>query len=94
MMKYVLCLSLAIAIVPGAYAALPGNSIKGQRLHDANCTGCHDTGVYTRKDRRVQSLDALKRQIQGCNHMAKTHFSATEAQDVVKYLNDQFYRFP
>jgi len=93
-MKYVLCLSLVIAIVPGAYAALPGNSINGKRLHDANCTACHDTGVYTRKDRRVQSLDALKRQIQSCNHMAKTHFSAPETQDVVKYLNDQFYRFP
>ena len=24
--------------------------------NDANCMGCHDTGIYTRKDRLVQSL--------------------------------------
>ena len=34
-----------------AYAAsLPGDGADGKRLHDTNCMGCHDTGIYTRKD--------------------------------------------
>ena len=43
-----------------AHAAVPGDGAEGKRLHDASCTGCHDTAVYTRKDHHVQSLDGLK----------------------------------
>jgi hypothetical protein len=77
-----------------AYAAtLPGDSADGKRLHDANCTGCHDTAIYTRKDRIVGSLDALKKQLGDCSHMANKEFSAIEMQNIIKYLNDQFYQF-
>ena len=71
-MKSILCVSLLILLMPSAaYAELPGDSADGKRLHDANCMGCHDTGIYTRKDRLVRSLDALKEQLGGCSHMAK-----------------------
>jgi len=91
--KCVLYASLMILLTPSAHAALPGDSADGKRLHDANCMGCHDTGVYTRKDRAVQSLDALKQQLEGCSHLAKKEFSVTETQNIVKYLNDRFYHF-
>ena len=94
-MKSILCVSLLILLMPSAYAAsLPGDSADGKRLHDANCMGCHDTGIYTRKDRHVQSLDALKKQLANCSHMANQEFSANETQNILKYLNDQFYQFP
>ena len=93
-MKSILCVSLLILLMPSsAYAELPGDSADGKRLHDADCMGCHDAGIYTRKDRLVRSLDALKKQLGGCSHMAKTEFSATETQNIIKYLNDQFYQF-
>jgi len=93
-MKSILCVSLLILLMPSsAYAELPGDSADGKRLHDANCMGCHDTGIYTRKDRLVQSLDALKKRLGDCSHMAKSEFSATETQNIIKYLNDQFYQF-
>ena len=41
----------------------------------------------------VQSLDALKKQLGGCSHMAKKEFSAIETQNIIKYLNEQFYQF-
>jgi hypothetical protein len=93
-MKSILCASLLILLMPSAYAAsLPGNSAEGKWLYDANCTGCHDTSVLTRKDRLVQSWDALKKQLASCSHMAKKEFTASETQDLLKYLNDQFYHF-
>jgi hypothetical protein len=82
-----------ILLMPTAHAALPGDSADGKRLHDAKCMGCHDTGIYTRKDRIVRSLDALKQQFESCSHMAGKEFSAVETQNIIKYLNDQFYQF-
>ncbi len=92
-MKCILCGSLMLLLIPSAYAALPGDAIEGQRLHDANCVSCHDSSVYTRPNRGIRSLDALKQQLQGCSHMAKKEFSATETQNIVKYLNERFYHF-
>lgn len=93
-MKAVLIVSLSILLLPDAYAApLPGDAANGKRLFDANCMGCHDTGVLSRKDRAVQSLDGLKEQLSSCSHMANRDFSESETQDLLKYLNDQFYHF-
>ena len=72
---------------------MPGDAANGKRLFDTNCTGCHDTGVLTRKDRFVQSLDELKEQLDNCAHMANKGFSESETQDLLKYLNDEFYQF-
>ena len=93
-MKGILCAALLVLLTPSAHAAaLPGDSAAGKRLHDANCMGCHDTGIYTRKDHLIQSLEALKTQLSSCSHAVNNQFSATETQNIVKYLNDQFYKF-
>ena len=93
-MKGVLGVSLLMLLMPSAYASeLPGDSSEGKRLYDANCMGCHDTSVHTRKERIVQSLDALKKRLGDCGHMAGKEFSAAETQNIIKYLNDQFYQF-
>jgi len=54
---------------------------------------CHNTDIYARKERIVQSMDALEKQLVGCTHMAKAELSKSEMQDLLKYLNDQFYHF-
>ena len=93
-MKRILCISLMVLLTPSAYAAaLPGDSANGKSLVDANCMRCHDTGVYSRKDQKIWSLDALKEQLDRCSHAANKSFSAIEAQNIIKYLNDQFYHF-
>jgi hypothetical protein len=89
-----LCASLLILLMASAHtASLPGDSVEGKRLLDANCMKCHQTDIFTRKDRQIQSLDALKEQLVSCSHAAKKEFSASELQDLLKYLNDQFYHF-
>jgi mono/diheme cytochrome c family protein len=93
-MRIILCASLLILLMPSAYSAsLSGDSAEGRRLFHANCTACHGTDIFTRKDRLVQSLDALKQQLASCTHAAKKEFSASETQNLLKYLNDQFYHF-
>lgn len=93
-MKGILRISLLILLMPTACAAsLLGDNANGKRLYNANCMGCHDTSVLTRKDRVVQSLDALKEQLASCTHMAKKELSEGETQDLLKYLNDEFYHF-
>jgi hypothetical protein len=93
-MKVILWVCLLILLMPSAYAAsLLGDSLSGKRLFEANCMGCHDTSVLTRRDRVVQSLDALKEQLASCTHMANREFSESETQDLLKHLNDQFYHF-
>jgi cytochrome c5 len=91
-MKGAFC-ALLLPVAFTAQAALPGDAATGKRLLDANCTGCHDTSFYTRTNRSIRSLEALRQQVDGCAHMAKKAFSAAEKDDIVKYLNDRFYRF-
>ncbi len=93
-MKRIHCTLFVWTLATGVQAAaLPGNAAEGKRLHDANCTGCHDSGVYTQKERTIRSLGELRQQVQGCSRMAKKEFSQAETQNLIKYLNDSFYRF-
>ncbi|WP_108683401.1 hypothetical protein [Methyloceanibacter sp. wino2] len=94
-MNSLLSVLASMLLVTTAHAAsLPGDSANGKRLYDTHCTDCHDTSVLSRPDRAVQSLDELKEQLASCSHMASAEFSATETQDLLKYLNDEFYHFP
>jgi mono/diheme cytochrome c family protein len=94
-MKRSLFVSLWLLLIPSVYAAsMSGDFDNGKRLYEANCLGCHDSSVFTRDNRIVQSLDALEEQLASCTHMAKKEFSASETRDLLKFLNDQFYHFP
>jgi mono/diheme cytochrome c family protein len=91
--KSVLMAAALVLLAAGAFAALPGDSTEGKRLHDANCTGCHDSGIYTRKTRSVQSMDALKQQLDSCGHATGKELTPAQKQSLIKYLNEQFYQF-
>jgi hypothetical protein len=90
-LKSVLYAAVIASMVSGALTATLGDSTDGKRLHDANCVGCHDSSVYTRKTRSVNSLDALKRQLETCGHASNKDLTPIEKQHIIKYLNDAFY---
>lgn len=93
MTRYFLPLTMWLLAAP-AFAAVPGgDASKGGQLHNANCTGCHDIEMYTRANRRIGSIDALERQVNACNHQLKKNFDKFEIIDLVKYLNDGYYKF-
>lgn len=87
-------MGLALGLVQcAAHAALAGDSAEGQRLHEANCTRCHDASAYTDEDHKVDTLDGLVLQVEGCVEMIKKDFSAAQKQSLVKFLNERYYQF-
>jgi len=92
-MRLTLLIYATAAIALPAHAAMPGDSAEGKKLHDANCVSCHNASVYTRRDRQVNSLSALNQQVDGCVHGAHLTLPPDQQQSLVKYLNEQFYKF-
>lgn len=69
------------------------DSANGKQLAAKNCTRCHDSSVYTRPNRQVRSLDALHKRVNMCEKPASVNWSAKDLNDVVEYLNKDFYHF-
>ncbi len=69
------------------------NLDNGDELHLDNCTGCHDSGVYTRPDRKVTSLPRLGTQVRFCRDNLGITWFDDEVADVVHYLNTEYYKF-
>jgi len=92
-MKRALLVLILIQTTLSVQAALPGDSAEGKKLHDANCVSCHNASVYTRRDRQVNSLSALNQQVDGCVHGAHLTLTPDQQKSLVKYLNEQFYKF-
>jgi mono/diheme cytochrome c family protein len=73
----------------------------GKTLHQTHCTSCHigmtggdGSPLYTRKDRRVNSLQGLKKQVRRCETTLELKWFDDDVADVVEYLNTQYYKFP
>ncbi len=84
---------LITASAAQADALLLGDAARGKVLHSRHCTGCHDSALYTRADRSVRSVEGLTGRVRLCNTQLKTGLSKDELNDLVKYLNESFYRF-
>jgi hypothetical protein len=84
-------LFFAVLLTTGSYALADGEH--GQQLHDKHCMKCHDTGVYTREDRRVANQDALVKQVKRCELNLGLQWFDSDVNDVVQHLNQSFYQF-
>lgn len=70
-----------------------GEPQRGQALHDEDCRVCHDSSVYTRENRKVQTLKKLAAQVDRCQQGVGVEWDATQLDAVTTYLNKRFYRF-
>jgi mono/diheme cytochrome c family protein len=73
---------------------------RGKQLHDQNCMTCHAgimggnaNSIYTRENRRIESYDALVRQVGRCKDNLGVAWPEEEVKDVAAYLNHEFYHF-
>ena len=69
------------------------DSENGKALHNANCSRCHGSDIYTRPGRMVNSLQELDKRVHQCVQMAELPWFDEEIKDVVEYLNVYFYNF-
>lgn len=94
MKTFLTALLLATLATTTALAENKPAHADGKKLHDSKCMSCHKTDVYSREDRRVQSLKALSSQVENCmKGPAGANWSPAETQAVVEYLNSKFYKF-
>jgi hypothetical protein len=61
--------------------------------HEAQCTRCHDSGVYTRSDRRINSYPALEAQVARCDANLATKLFPEDLSQLVEHLNSSYYKF-
>jgi mono/diheme cytochrome c family protein len=90
--------SLTIGVIALLSASAYANEQRGKDLHDANCMSCHTSlmggdpnKIYSRADRRVNSLSGLKNQVTRCKTTVGVDWPEDQINDVVEYLNHNFY---
>ncbi len=82
-----LCLVLALPTLASA------DEEDTAELYQFNCTSCHGAEVYTRTDRKVDSLDALERQVRRCELALGLKWFDEEIASMANYLNTHYYKF-
>ena len=91
-MSYASVPILGIVLLAAASAAA-ADVQAGKKLHDQHCMQCHDSSVYTREDRRVNSLAGLTKQVRRCQLSQGLQWFDQDIQNVVQYLNQTHYHF-
>lgn len=76
---------------PAAGAA--GDPLRGEALH-RDCLGCHGTELYVPPRAKVKTLAVLKKEVERWNDRMNPKFSKQEIDDIVAWLNRDFYKFP
>lgn len=69
-----------------------GDAAKGKELHNRDCVACHDSSVYTRQN-RIKTLSGLEQRVRMCSEMLNKGYSEDDQANIVKYLNDTYYKF-
>ena len=91
MIRRALC-AVAAILASAAYvsALAAGDPAKGEQLHRA-CVGCHRTELYSPPRAKVKTLTALKKAVVEWNDRMNPKFTKKEIDDLVAYLNRDFY---
>ena len=91
---------LSLVLSSTSLAVYAGDASRGKELHDENCTKCHismvggdGSGIYVREDRRIDSYSALYNQVKRCKTSLGVPWPEHQIDDVITYLNTQFYKF-
>jgi len=100
-MRYTIKISSVLFIVLSALHANAETDIKrGQDLHDGNCISCHaaiygekGNDIYTRSNRKIDTLMGLEAQLKRCKNSLGTNWPEDQILDVQHYLNSSFYHF-
>jgi cytochrome c553 len=65
----------------------------GKAQVEENCTACHGSEVYTRKERRVTRRQGLSTQVQRCQLSLDLNWFEDEVENSAEHLNQTYYHF-
>ncbi len=75
-----------------AGAAYAADSTLGKALYETHCGSCHYERLHERKQSAIDSLAALKLEVEKWARQTDRRFTAAELEDIVEYLNQSHYR--
>jgi len=100
MNRHIIFLFITAALGTGAGVATAADIVKGEALHKDHCIACHASltggnpdSLYTRKDRRVTTLQGLKKQVKRCELSLGLRWFDDDVANVAGYLNERYYHF-
>jgi hypothetical protein len=71
----------------------PEQIAHGEEALKEHCYKCHTDSVYTRENRFVKSLDALRKQVIRCKDGSNIPWFDEDVDAVVQFLNQKYYHF-
>jgi cytochrome c553 len=83
----------AAALLLSVTGAAQAGEFDAAGFHGNSCMSCHGTEVYTRDDRRINSLPALEAQVARCDANLSTQLFPQDLDSLVEYLNNSYYNF-
>jgi hypothetical protein len=93
---FVAALLAAVAVV----AAAATDSKPAQARHAELCVACHvrivggdGTAIYTRKERKIASLAALRQRVAFCSVQTNAGLFPEDEAAIAAYLNEMYYKF-
>ena len=87
-------LPITLLLAAASLGASASDGFDAAAFHQAKCMACHDTSVYTRPDRRVNSLTRLESQVRMCDANLQTGLFDDDIEALAAHLNDQYYKLP
>lgn len=87
-----LVLAACAAMFLAGTAAAAGDAIRGAKLHE-DCLGCHGTELYVPPRAKVKKVSGLMKEVEKWNDRMNPKFTKQEMEDLVAYLNANFYKF-
>jgi cytochrome c2 len=91
-----IALSLGIAALlagcSDSATKIKGDAVRGEAVHQV-CLDCHGTELYASPERKIKSLKELRREVARWGDYYSPALTPQDNEDVVVYLNTQFYKF-
>lgn len=81
---------VAAALQVGVCNAAEG---RGKNLYETQCTGCHESIVHIREHNKAHSVADIRAFVILRANELSLNWSADDIEQVVRYLNDQFYHY-
>ena len=67
---------------------------RGELLYNTFCVSCHTTQMHWRDKKLARDLPGLRAQVLRWQGNAGQNWDAADIDEVVSYLNRNYYRFP